>query len=178
MKALEVIARSIAEYALASLESGANGIYYATTEWGDRNLMGDADYNRFGLPFDEKILSEIRGKSLFNILHVCKSNNRLTSMMNLPADALSWDARDRTNPSCVEIAAMSDKILVGGITQALLEDRNNIGTVSREIEEFFEATREQRAILAPGCSFNCSHLDVLSHIRDTLGSLYRANMKK
>ncbi len=166
-KGLEIISSSIAEYGKACLEAGCQGFFYATTEWGSLDLMSPEEYARYGSPADLQILNAIRDRSLFLILHVCQSNNRLKNLLNYPVDAFSWDWRDTTNPTLDEIQKVTSKILIGGISHTLLEDQANYERVKRELEEFQDEC-SGRCILAPGCTINCAHAELLPGIKALL----------
>ncbi|MGV8121385.1 MAG: uroporphyrinogen decarboxylase family protein [Candidatus Xenobiia bacterium LiM19] len=164
---LEIISSSIAEYGSACLEAGCHGFFYATTEWGSLDLMSREQYSRFSSPYDRQILNILRDKSLFLILHVCQSNNRLKDLLDYPVDSFSWDWKDTTNPSFGEILKSTSRILTGGISHTLLEDPANYESIRKEVEEFRSECPE-RSVLAPGCTFNCANTELLHRIRELL----------
>jgi len=166
-KGLGTICESIADYGAACLEAGCHGFFYATTEWGSLDLMSREEYARYSASSDIRILSSLREKSLFLMLHVCQSNNRLIDLLDYPVDSFSWDWRDSTNPSFDAIRARTAKILTGGISHTLLEDPANWETVKKEAENFKRSCGD-KAILAPGCTFNCAHSELLAGIRELI----------
>lgn len=164
---LEIISSSIADYGRACLEAGCHGFFYATTEWGSLDLMSRDEYTRYSSGHDCHILNALRDRSLILILHVCQSNNRLRELLHYPVDVFSWDWKDRTNPSPGGILNSTSKILAGGISHTLLENPANCELIRKEVEEFRKECPE-RAILAPGCTFNCANTKLLHTIRDLL----------
>ena len=58
-EALGAITETIGVYAEACLDAGASGIFYAAVEWGSSEFISGADYDRFGRPFDGKILEAV-----------------------------------------------------------------------------------------------------------------------
>ncbi|MDQ7823510.1 MAG: uroporphyrinogen decarboxylase family protein [Candidatus Eremiobacteraeota bacterium] len=164
-KGLELIFRSVAAYATECLREGCDGFFYATTEWGDGSLMDRETYEKYSRTFDVELLKGLREKSLFLILHVCKGTNRLRDLLDYPVDAFSWDWKDRSNPSPGEIKALTERIIMGGITQGLLSDEANMDMVRKEVGEFKRETSGHRAVLAPGCTFHAYHEGILKDIR-------------
>lgn len=165
---LRRITQSIIEYSLACLEEGCHGIFYATTEWGDTTLLDAKGYEEFGMSNDLEILRAVKDGSIFTILHVCRSKNRLKDLLHYPADALSWDGLHESNPSLKEIAAASGKIILGGISQDLLDNSRNLDRLEKEIEEFCREMKGCRAILGPGCTFSSYDREVLNFVKKRL----------
>lgn len=162
---IKMITDFVIEYSETCIQEGCHGIFYATTEWGSRDLLNSIEYEKFGVPYDIKILDMIKSKGAFTILHVCRQNNRLRDILHYPVEALSWDANNRSNPSLHEIARTTGKAVVGGISQDFIEDARNINRIKREIEDFYRDLAEYRAILAPGCTFSKYNEEVLKFIK-------------
>jgi uroporphyrinogen decarboxylase len=149
--ALGVIAGTLAAYARACLEAGADGLFFASVEWGSRNYISAEQYSRFGCPFDLRVLEAVQGAS-FNLLHVCRNNNRLTDVLDYPVHAFHWAATGTGNPTLTDILARTDKAVIGGVSH----DSTILGSrpedVAAEARAAIEATGGRRFLLAPGCS--------------------------
>jgi uroporphyrinogen decarboxylase len=149
--ALGVIAGTLAAYARACLEAGADGIFFASVEWGRRNYISAEQYNRFGRPFDLRVLEATQGAS-FNLLHVCRNNNMLTDLLDYPVHVFHWAATGADNPSLTDILARTDKAVMGGVSH----DSTILGSrpedVAAEARAAIEGTGGRRFLLAPGCS--------------------------
>jgi uroporphyrinogen decarboxylase len=59
--ALEAISETLVAYSKACIETGASGIFYAGVEWGSSEFISGKDYDRFGRPYDERILAAVKG---------------------------------------------------------------------------------------------------------------------
>jgi len=117
--ALEVVTETFARFAAACLEAGADGIFLATTSFGSRDTIGDADYSRFGRPYDVRLLEAVASAPL-NILHVCGDRSRVLGLAAYPhVAAVSWNAHGAGNPPLTELHG---RIAVGGISDAALLD--------------------------------------------------------
>jgi len=148
---LTVIAETLAAYARACLEAGADGIFFAGVEWGSRNYTSTEQYNRFGRPFDLQVLEAVQG-ARFNILHVCRNNNMLTDLLDYPVHVFHWATTGTDNPSLTDILSRTDKAVMGGVSHdsAILSNRPE--EVAAEARAAIEVTGGRRFLLAPGCS--------------------------
>ncbi|HEX6779429.1 MAG TPA: uroporphyrinogen decarboxylase family protein, partial [Ktedonobacterales bacterium] len=69
-KALEVITETFIDYIQAALETGASGIFYATTGWASRDKLTEDQYRAFGMDYDLRVMEAFQGEP-FNVLHNC-----------------------------------------------------------------------------------------------------------
>jgi len=149
--ALATIAETLAAYASACLDAGADGIFFAGVEWGSRNYISSEQYNRFGRPFDLRVLEAVRGAP-FNLLHVCRNNNMLTDLLDYPVHAFHWATTGADNPSLTDILARTDKAVMGGVSHDSTILSNRPDDVAAEARAAIDATGGRRFLLAPGCS--------------------------
>jgi len=134
------------------LNTGASGIFLATTQWASANYITKEEYLEFGKPYDLRILKAAQGAEL-NVIHVCEPNNVLEPFADYPADIVNWDAADSTNLNLKEGAKLLKKVVMGGIDhkEALLEnDPEQIVEQARKIRESMQGFRW---ILGPGCTY-------------------------
>ncbi len=148
--ALGTIADTLAGYARACLERGAAGIFLATVEWGSRDNLSDEDYDRFGRPYDLRVLAAVEGAP-FNVLHVCRDNNRLEELLDYPVAAFHW-AAGGSNPRLGEILARTDKAALGGVAHDSTLVSGLPEAVVAEATAALAETGGRRFLLAPGCS--------------------------
>jgi len=149
--ALEAVTATYAKFVSLVLAAGADGIFFATTDWGSRNLMSAEDYREWGRPYDLRVLAEARGAA-FNVLHVCKRRNLLFEFADYPVHAFSWDATDPTNPSLQDGLSRLPGAVMGGISQEDALQQSTPDRVLAEYQRGLEQTGGQRWLLAPGCS--------------------------
>ena len=150
--ALGAIAETLAEYAAACLDAGAAGIFFATTEWATRNNLDAERYARFGRPYDLRVLEAVRVAD-FNVLHVCRGNNLLTELLDYPVQAFNWADREAGNPSLAEVAARTDKAVMGGVAQATIA-QGAPDEVHAQVRAAIDSTGGRRLLIAPGCSIS------------------------
>lgn len=151
LAALEMVADTFRDVVRACCEV-ADGIFYATTAWAQRDVLDDALFARFARPFDLRVLDAARGAPL-NVLHVCGPHARVLELAAAyPAAAVSWNAHLDGNPSIgTLLAAVPDRGAVGGISdQALLAA--DPAEARREVASGLVATNGRRWIAAGGCT--------------------------
>ena len=134
--------------------AGADGLFFATTQWASSDTITWDEYQRFGLPYDLEIIKAAEGDAL-NILHVCNSNNYLGRLAELDYDSrlINWDASDPTNlPLDKAAAIMRDKILVGGVDHNGWLLHSEPDEIRYKIDELKEKYEPNRLVIGPGCS--------------------------
>jgi len=154
LPAIEAITQTFEAYAVELRNAGADGLFFATTQWASSNLITWEEYERFGVPFDRRVI-EAAGDDALNLLHVCSSNNFLAEIHKLgyPCRMYNWDSDDPTNlPLDKGVELISDRAVVGGA------DRNgwllhaSANEMRYKMEEITEKFDPARLIIGPGCS--------------------------
>ena len=149
-QALEAITETFIAYTRAILETGASGLFFATTTWGTRDLMSAEEYEIWGRPYDLRVLEAARDAE-FNLLHVCGDNNRLFDLADYPVHAFNWAVTSPTNPSIAEATARVPGTLIGGISrEALLAE--GTANVLDEARRAAEESGRSNWALGPNCS--------------------------
>jgi uroporphyrinogen decarboxylase len=154
LPALEAITQTFESFVAELRNAGADGIFFATTQWASSNLISWNEYERFGVPFDQRVI-EASGEDAINLFHVCSSNNYLKELvkLNYPCQMYNWDSDDPTNlPLDKGFDIVTDKTIVGGV------DRNGwllhatADEIRYKIDEMKSNLDPARLIIGPGCS--------------------------
>ena len=149
--ALGVMTDTLAEYARACLDAGADGLFYATNV-ATRSLMTAAECRRWQRPWDLRVLEAVTGEP-FNLLHVCGTGILFDEFADYPVTAFSW-ATVPGNPTLDGVHARTGRAVVGG-----LPAKPEIASLSADDL----AARTRRALdemggrwllLGPDCSIN------------------------
>ena len=131
------------------------GIFFATVEWGARNEISTSQYERFGRPFDLNVLAGAE-QGYFNVLHVCRDNNRLMDLLDYPVHAFSWATPSSDgglgNPTLREILDRTDRAAMGGAAHGDSMVSMSSDAVADTGEKAVSETGGRRFFLAPGCS--------------------------
>lgn len=122
---LAAISDSLAEWSLAMLEAGTDGIYYSA-QGGERSRFSEECFLERVKPHDLNVLQAIDGRGEFNLLHICKDDIRLEHYLDYPAVAVNWAAA-KNNWTMREGADRFQRPVLGG-----LHDRGVIVNGSHE----------------------------------------------
>jgi uroporphyrinogen decarboxylase len=151
--ALVKVEQTMTAYARACLDTGASGIFYAAVEWGSADNITWEDYERFGRPFDLRIL-EVIGGAPFNVLHVCRERNHLPRLLDYSVAAFHWDVHGAGNPNFTDVLSTTSKAVMGGVAVRTLREGDPSDVTAEASRAKAEA--EVRFLLAPGCSIDPS----------------------
>jgi uroporphyrinogen decarboxylase len=113
---LATITRVLARFARESVAAGASGVFFATVEWGHREIADEAFYREFGRPYDLQVLQAVR-EAPVNVLHVCRAHNLLDLLLDYPVAAFNWGTTDEGNWSLGHALTQTDKAVIGGVDQ-------------------------------------------------------------
>ncbi len=150
--ALRMITETLINYAIACLEQGASGIFYATNGWASERLLTQDQYREFGEQYDLEFLDAIKSRSKFNILHNCGTHIYFDLLASYPVEAINWAATSEGNPDLGEGKRRSGKAVMGGISENTTLKSGATGQVQEEVAKALELTNRQHFLLAPGCT--------------------------
>jgi len=150
--ALRVITETFTAYAIACLEQGASGIFYATNGWASKGMLTADQYREFGEQYDLEFLDAIKSRSKFNILHNCGTHIYFDQLAEYPVQAVNWDATAEGNPDLRTGKMRSGKAVMGGINQKTTLKNGTPEQVREEVKNAIELTGGRHFLLAPGCS--------------------------
>jgi uroporphyrinogen decarboxylase len=148
---LGVIARNLARFCEAAIDSGADGVFLAVQGAGD-DFLSPPEYAEFARPYELEVLRKSLGGWL-TTLHVhAAAGLDIEPFLAYPAPVLSWSDR-LTGISLEQVRARApEKCLMGGISE---RGPINDGTGEQMLAEMRDAIGQvggQRFILANGCS--------------------------
>lgn len=152
--ALRVITETFATFAIACMEYGASGIFYATNGWASKSMLTPDQYREFGEQYDLEFLDAIKKRAKFNILHNCGSAIYFDQLATYPVHALNWAAGEGGNPSLLDGKKRSGKAVMGGISQHSVLKSGSPSQVREEVAQAIESTGGERLLLAPGCAID------------------------
>src|SRR2546426_2516094 len=114
--ALEAITETLVKFAELALTEGVSGIFYSI-QAASRSAHAEEIYDRFGEPYDRRILESVRGRSMLTIIHGHGDALMFDRLARLPGHAWNWDDR-ATPPSLAEGKAITSGAVIGGLNQA------------------------------------------------------------
>jgi uroporphyrinogen decarboxylase len=151
-ESLFTITDDIVEFAKASVDAGAEGIFLASQHFRKTDLPWE-DVLKFEIPFIKKLISKIEGKTEFIVMHVHGQDIRFKEAAELiEVDALNWHDQI-TWPEIDEAASIFSKGLLAGIdeTKTLVDGTKD--DIKRSILDSLKKSKanENRVVIAPGC---------------------------
>jgi uroporphyrinogen decarboxylase len=149
---LERIADALVDFARASVEAGAAGIFFAVSGYASADVMTAGDYLRLALPHDIRVLESLPDRAWFNVVHLCGPRIHVRVAGELPARAVSWSVHEPGNPSLAEGRDRWGRAAMGGIDHAGTLVRGSRDDVVREVRGALGATGGRGVLVAPGCS--------------------------
>ncbi len=170
--ALRAITDTFRKYASELRNAGADGLFYATTQWGAGNLITWDEYKLFGIPYDKEVLAGAEGDAI-NLLHVCDSNNFLRELAEedwYGCQLINWDASDPTNPPIDKtFDLLKGHAIVGGIDHKGWLLHSSPEEVGYKMDMLKDELDRSRVIIAPGCSLRDeTNMETLRTIRKRL----------
>jgi uroporphyrinogen decarboxylase len=149
--ALAAVTVTLAAYARAAIEAGADGLFYATNMAG-HDLATAAECRRFQRPHDVRILEET-ANAPFNLLHVCGEGVHFDEFVNYPVAALSW-ATVPGNPTLAEGHRRTGRAVVGGLPAKPVIGGLSPAEVTARGRRAIVEMGGRFLLLGPDCSIN------------------------
>jgi uroporphyrinogen decarboxylase len=153
---LEIMGETMARFARAALEAGADGLFFAT-QLASHHWLAPAEYHEFGERYDLGVLEAAAEQSTITVLHLHGRDVFFDLVNRYPVHAVSWHDRE-TDPSLIEARGRTDRAFVAGLDRELL-DSGPLAAIRAQVGETLirtggceEGGREGLGlILAPSC---------------------------
>jgi uroporphyrinogen decarboxylase len=169
--ALEAITQTFVTYTQELRNAGADGLFYATCHWATENRLTWEEYQRFGLPYDLRVIAATDSDAI-NCLHVCEGSNYLQQLVknDYKSQMVNWDTSDPTNlPLDRAEEQIPNLTLVGGVDHTGWLIRSEAAEMNHFIDELKTKHRSTRIIVGPGCAIDpATPLSNLQAIRENL----------
>ena len=172
--ALRAITETFIGFVRATMERGASGILFATTDWGNNTRIHQDLMLEFGRPYDLQVLGAAANAPL-NIVHVCGQGAYVKEHLDYPVSAISWDSRVRGNPTVTQVRLLTDKTLLTGVDHEGTMMRGPADAVRDEALAAIRDSGGTRFILGPGCAVPAAApLEHFRVVRDAVDQAVRS----
>ncbi len=149
---LKVLAETIADFAQACMEAGADGLFLAVQSAREDALSPTA-FEEFGVMYDHRILERVGSRAWFNVLHLCKPKMRFETVKHYPVQAVNWHDRGPTGPTLATARKIWPGVLLAGL------DHESPGAfvtgvpdeAAAQADDALKQTGGRGFILGPGC---------------------------
>ncbi len=131
--------------------AGADGIFFATTQWASQDRLTLEELERLVLPHDRAVWAAA-GTDAFNVLHICERNIHLGAYRSFNAALVNWDVALPGNPDLHTGCALLKRPVLGGIhheTNLVKQTPDEILTGTKRL---IAAGRDIPFAVGPGCA--------------------------
>jgi len=146
---LRTITDTTIDFALAALERGAHGLFFAT-QLATTDVLTVREYERFGKTFDLEIFSAVRGKAKMNMLHLHGENVMFDLLAAYPVEMINWHDR-LTAPSLKNALNKFKGAVVGGVEERELLVSGGEQALRAQVRDAIGQTGGRRLVVGPGC---------------------------
>jgi uroporphyrinogen decarboxylase len=155
--ALRAIARTLATYAAAVLETGVDGVFYAALGMARTGYFTRAEWEEFVRPYDLMVLEPLKAGT--TLLHTCGIYGNPEWFVDWPIDVLHWAESATGNPGLKDSASwIGDKIPMGGVDERLF-GTGAADEIARRARATIETMKGRPFVLAPDCSVSINTRD-------------------
>jgi len=148
---LGTIAESLAEFALACLEAGADGIYFSA-QGGEADRFTEHQFLEFIKPHDLTVLEAIQGKGELNIIHICRDNIRLHLYSNYPGNVFNWAVTAPVNLSLKAGKKLFQRPILGGMDNRGVIVDGTPDDIEAAVHEVIRTVGPKNLIIGADCT--------------------------
>jgi uroporphyrinogen decarboxylase len=149
-QALDLITSGLEKLARASVEAGADGLFFAITKLAREGALTPAEFEEFGKPYDLRVLRAV-SEARFHVLHLCGAKVHWKNALDYPVHALNWAAVGQGNPSLTEARKTTNLALIGGVDEVGLIQTGTPGEVAAAARRALAEGGPIKFLLSPGC---------------------------
>jgi uroporphyrinogen decarboxylase len=152
--ALDLIADVMIDFARATIDAGADGIFLAS-QHSTQSSVTDAQYKEFVYPYDLKLITRLRGKAKFIVLHLhAREENeeiRFDKIAKTPGvDAINWE--DQSSALSLKQGKKRFRgATLGGIDHNGIFRTGSPEEAQKQVLDAMTEAGSDRLIIAPGC---------------------------
>jgi len=161
---LQTIAESLAEFALACLQAGADGIYFSA-QGGEADRFDERTFLKFIKPTDLTVLNAIKDEGILNITHICNDNIRLHLYCDYPGDVINWAATAKNNIPLAAGKSLFKRTILGGIDNRGLIVIGPVKDIQRKVQEIIDDFGTRNFIIGADCTLpsdiNIEHIQAV-----------------
>jgi uroporphyrinogen decarboxylase len=147
--ALDTIAEDTRRFVAASLDAGADGVFFAT-QAATHDLLTEDEHRQLGVPYDLRVLETVRDRTPFVVLHAHGSSLMFDQLLTYPVPALNWHDR-AVGPSIAEMRRRFQGLLMGGLDEWGTMIDGPPKRIRTEAEDAIRQAGDRPLCVAAGC---------------------------
>lgn len=149
-QALEIITSGLEKLARASVDAGADGLFFAITKLAREGALSTAEFEEFGKPYDLRVLQAV-ADARFHVLHLCGARVHWNQAVDYPVHALNWASVGQGNKGLAEARQTTGLALIGGVDEVRLIQTGTPADVEAAARRALEEGGPTKFLLSPGC---------------------------
>jgi uroporphyrinogen decarboxylase len=161
---LQTIAESQAEFALACLQAGADGIYFSA-QGGEADRFDERTFLEVIKPTDLTVLNAVKGEGILNITHICNDNIRLHLYSDYPGDVINWAATAKNNIPLAAGKGLFNRTILGGMDNRGVIVSGPVEDIQRKVHEIIDDFGIRNLIIGADCTLpsdiNIEHIQAV-----------------
>jgi len=146
--ALEAITETMARYARAALDAGADGLFFAT-QTSTPEFVTVEENARWGAPVARRVLEAVRGAAVV-LLHIHGRDIYFDQLTALPVNAVNWHDR-LTAPTLADGHRRFGGAVVGGLAEGDTVRRGPVEAIVAQVRDAIRQTDGVGLVVGPGC---------------------------
>ncbi len=148
--------------------AGADGLFFATTQWASADRLTADELRTFAVPYDRQVW-DAAGSDAFNILHICDRQIHLKEYRDFPAKLTNWDVALPGNPTLMDGHVILNRPVLGGIHHETDLLRDTPEQTSERVRRLVDAHQDIPYSVGPGCAIPVNtHDDVVAAVRSAV----------
>ncbi|MCF2137127.1 MAG: hypothetical protein K9W43_07760 [Candidatus Thorarchaeota archaeon] len=174
-RVLEMITKVMIDFAKATLDAGADGLFIAS-QHSTESAISDKYYTQFVLPSLAKMITRLRGRAKYIVLHLHAHNSgehiRFKHIVREPGvSGVNWEDQSAAL-SLKEGKRLFRKTVLGGLDHRTVLRTGSTDDVEDEIKTVLREAGPKGVIIAPGCVIRVDTPDEnLQAVVDTIRSI-------
>ena len=161
---LGVIAESLAEFSIACIDAGADGIYFAA-QGGEADRFVEDIFLENIKPHDLTVLNAIKDKGELNITHICGDNIRLHLYSNYPGDVINWAATAKNNIPLTAGKKLFNRTILGGMDNNGIIVNGPVEDIHQRVFDIIDEFGTENLIIGADCTLpsdiNVAHIQAV-----------------
>ena len=148
---LATIAESLAEFASACIDAGADGIYFSA-QGGEADRFEEDVFLDVIKPHDLTVLNAVKHQGELNILHICRDNIRLHLYSDYPGSAVNWAATAQNNIPLSAGKKLFNRTILGGMDNRGVIVNGTPEQITARVHTILEEFGSKNLILGADCT--------------------------
>lgn len=151
---LDMITNVMIDFGRAAIEAGADGLFLASQHSTELSVT-DEQYKEFIYPYDQKLISKLRGKAKYMIMHLHARETdeviRFKEIVETPGlDAVNWEDQS-ASPTLKEGKRLARKVVFGGIDHNGVFRTGDVDEAKKQVIDTISDAGYDKLVVAPGC---------------------------